>query len=93
MQGYSKHPQLPQPSDKKAHGVKQGSAATSHAAATAFASLADIELEPDVKSWSSGVEDILESQPVECKETGLDAAHYNRIRSKRWPCNQHQWLV
>lgn len=95
MQGqfFKQQPQLSQPAEKTVDGVKQGSAARSRPTGSAFASLADIEQEPDVKSWSSGVEGILESQPVESTEMGLDAAQYNRIRSERWPCSQHHWLI
>jgi len=65
-------------------GIKRGPAARSHAVYSVFDSLADMEQDQEesvVKSWSSGLDGLQESQPVKHEDEGLDVRHYNSIRS------------
>ena len=65
-------------------GIKRGPAAQLHAVHSVFDSLADMEQDQEesvMKSWSSGVEGLQESQPVKHEDEGLDVGLYNSIRS------------
>ncbi len=64
--------------------IKRGPVPQSHTVHSVFDSLADMEQDQEesvVKSWSSGVEGLQESQPVKHEEEGLDVRLYHSIRS------------
>ncbi len=81
MQAQSKQP----PSGSmQSDGIKRSPATQSHAVHSVFDSLADMEQDQEesiMKSWSSGVEGLQESQAVKHEDEGLDVGLYNSIRS------------
>ncbi|KAL0053468.1 hypothetical protein WJX82_006088 [Trebouxia sp. C0006] len=65
-------------------GIKRSPATQSHAVHSVFDSLADMEQDQEesiMKSWSSGVEGLQESQAVKHEDEGLDVGLYNSIRA------------
>lgn len=81
MQAQSKQPP---PGSMPAHGIKRGPATQSHAVLSVFDSLADMEQDQEesvVKSWSSGLDGLQESQLEKHEDEGLDVRHHDIIRS------------
>ncbi|KAL0033798.1 hypothetical protein WJX77_005511 [Trebouxia sp. C0004] len=65
-------------------GIKRGPATPSHAVYSMFDPLPDMEQDQEesvVKSWSSGVNILQESQPVKHEDEGLEVRQYNSIRA------------
>ncbi|KAL0029608.1 hypothetical protein WJX79_007819 [Trebouxia sp. C0005] len=74
----------PPPGSMPAHGIKRGPATQSHAVLSVFDSLADMEQDQEesvVKSWSSGLDGLQESQLEKHEDEGLDVRHHDIIRA------------
>ncbi|KAA6422975.1 MAG: hypothetical protein FRX49_06963, partial [Trebouxia sp. A1-2] len=84
--GYRRQAQSkqPPPGSMPAHGIKRGPATQSHAVLSVFDSLADMEQDQEesvVKSWSSGLDGLQESQLEKHEDEGLDVRHHDIIRA------------
>jgi len=79
----------PPPGSMQSDNTKRGPATQSHAVHSVFDSLADMDQDQEesvVKSWSSGLDGLQESQPVKHEDEGLDVGQYNSIRSGIYIC-------